>query len=145
PTTGSVKRRPLLIIPPWINKFYILDLRPGNSFIRWVVSQGHTVYVISWVNPDERLAAKTLTDYMLEGPLAALDAMEKATGEREANVIGYCLGGTLLASTLAYMAVKGDDRFKSATYFVTMTDFTEAGELSVFIDEEQLTSLEDRM
>jgi polyhydroxyalkanoate synthase subunit PhaC len=145
PTTEKVHRRPLLIIPPWINKYYILDLRPDNSFVKWAVSQGHTVFVISWVNPDETLAQKKFDDYMREGPLAALDAMEKATGEREANVIGYCLGGTLLASTLAYMAVKGDDRFKSATYFVTMTDFAEAGELSVFIDEEQLTSLEGRM
>jgi polyhydroxyalkanoate synthase subunit PhaC len=145
PTTEKVKRRPLLIIPPWINKFYILDLRPANSFIRWAVSQGHTVFVISWVNPDERLAAKTFTDYMLEGPLDALDAIEQATGEREANVIGYCLGGTLLASALAYMAVKNDRRIKSATFFVTMVDFAEAGELSVFIDEEQLTALEERM
>jgi polyhydroxyalkanoate synthase subunit PhaC len=145
PTTETVKRRPLLIIPPWINKFYILDLRPRNSFIKWAVDQGHTVFVISWVNPDERLALKGFDDYMLEGPLAALDAIEQATGEREANVIGYCLGGTLLAATLAYMAVKGDDRFKSASYFVALTDFAEPGELSVFIDEEQLQSLEDRM
>jgi poly[(R)-3-hydroxyalkanoate] polymerase subunit PhaC len=145
PATDKVKRRPLLIIPPWINKFYILDLRPGNSFIRWAISQGHTVFVISWVNPNERLAAKTFTDYMLDGPLAALDAIEQATGEHEANVIGYCLGGTLLASTLAYMAVKRDNRIKSATYFVTMVDFAEAGELSVFIDEEQLSALEERM
>jgi polyhydroxyalkanoate synthase len=145
PTTDTVKRRPLLIIPPWINKFYILDLRPGNSFIRWAVGRGHTVFVISWVNPDERLAAKSYEDYMREGPLAALDAMAAATGEAEANVIGYCLGGTLLASTLAYMAVKRDSRVKSATYFVTMVDFAEAGELSVFIDEEQLHALEQRM
>jgi polyhydroxyalkanoate synthase len=145
PSTETVKRRPLLIIPPWINKFYILDLRPNNSFIRWAVGQGHTVFVISWVNPDERLAAKTFEDYMREGPLAALDAIEKATGEREANVIGYCLGGTLLACTLAYMAAKRDNRIKSATFFVTMVDFTEAGELSVFIDEEQLAALEERM
>jgi polyhydroxyalkanoate synthase len=145
PATEKAKRRPLLIIPPWINKFYILDLRPKNSFIKWAVDQGHTVFVVSWVNPDTRLAQKTFEDYMLEGPLAAFDAMEKATGEREVNVIGYCLGGTLLASTLAYMAAKGDDRVKSATYFVTMTDFAEAGELSVFIDEEQLAALEGRM
>jgi len=145
PATDKVKRRPLLIIPPWINKFYILDLRPGNSFIRWAVAQGHTVFVISWVNPDERLAAKSYEDYMREGPLAALDAMEAATGEAEANVISYCLGGTLLASTLAYMAAKRDTRVKSATYFVTMVDFAEAGELSVFIDEEQLHALEQRM
>jgi polyhydroxyalkanoate synthase len=145
PATDKVKRRPLLIIPPWINKFYILDLRPKNSFIKWAVEQGHTVFVISWVNPDERLAEKSFEDYMFEGPLAALDAMEKATGEREANVIGYCLGGTLLAATLAYMAGKNDRRFKSATYLVTMVDFAEAGELSVFIDEEQLASLDERM
>ena len=145
PTTGTVKRLPLLVIPPWINKFYILDLRPRNSFIRWAVEQGHTVFVISWVNPDERLAAKSFEDYMREGPLAALEAMEQATGERAANVIGYCLGGTLLAATLAYMAVKRDNRIKSATYFVTMVDFKEAGELSVFIDEEQLQALEQRM
>ncbi|HEX3863831.1 MAG TPA: class I poly(R)-hydroxyalkanoic acid synthase [Stellaceae bacterium] len=145
PTTDKVKRRPLLIIPPWINKFYILDLRPTNSFIRWAVGQGHTVFVISWVNPDERLAAKSFEDYMREGPLAALDAMQQATGVREANVIGYCLGGTLLSATLAYMAAKRDTRIKSATFFVTMVDFAEAGELSVFIDEEQITSLEERM
>jgi polyhydroxyalkanoate synthase subunit PhaC len=145
PTTETVKRRPLLIIPPWINKFYILDLRPRNSFIRWAVGQGHTVFVISWVNPDERLARKSFEDYMHEGPLAALDAMEQATGERGVNVIGYCLGGTLLAAALAYMAAKRDNRIKSATYFVTMVDFQEAGELSVFIDEEQLQALEQRM
>jgi polyhydroxyalkanoate synthase subunit PhaC len=145
PTTERVKLRPLLIIPPWINKFYILDLRPDNSFIRWAVGQGHTVFVISWVNPDEHLAAKTFADYMREGPLAALDAIAEATAEREANVIGYCLGGTLLACTLAIMAVKRDNRIKSATFFVTMVDFAEAGELSVFIDEEQLAALEDRM
>src|SRR5215207_9422741 len=145
PTTATVKKRPLLIIPPWINKFYILDLRPLNSFIRWAVGQGHTVFVISWVNPDERLAAKTFEDYMKEGYLAALGAMEQATGERTANVIGYCLGGTLLSATLAYMAAKRDSRIKSATYFVTMVDFREAGELSVFIDEEQLQALEQRM
>src|SRR5579863_9166402 len=145
PTTETVKRRPLLIMPPWINKFYIFDLRPRNSFIAWAVGQGHTVFVISWVNPDTRLAAKSFEDYMREGPLAALDAMQAATGEREANVIGYCLGGTLLAATLAWMTAKRDNRVKSATYFVTMVDFTEAGELSVFIDEEQLQSLEERM
>jgi polyhydroxyalkanoate synthase len=145
PTTATVKRRPLLIIPPWINKFYILDLRPDNSFIRWAVAQGHTVFVVSWVNPDQRLAAKSFADYMREGPLAALDAINDATGERETNVIGYCLGGTLLACTLAFMAAKRDNRIKSATFFVTMVDFAEAGELSVFIDEEQLAALEDRM
>jgi polyhydroxyalkanoate synthase subunit PhaC len=145
PTTDTVKKRPLLIIPPWINKFYILDLRPQNSFIRWAVSQGHTVFVISWVNPDTALSMKSFEDYMREGPLAALDAMHEATGEKDANVIGYCLGGTLLSATLAYMTAKRDNRIKSATFFVTMVDFAEAGELSVFIDEEQIKSLEERM
>jgi polyhydroxyalkanoate synthase len=145
PTTAEVKRRPLLIMPPWINKYYILDLRPQNSFVRWAVGQGHTVFVVSWVNPGEDLAQKRFDDYMLEGPLAALDAIAAATGEKETNVIGYCLGGTLLAATLAYMAAKGDKRIASATFFASMVDFKEAGELSVFIDEEQLASLEERM
>jgi polyhydroxyalkanoate synthase len=145
PTTETVHRRPLLVVPPWINKYYILDLREKNSFIRWAVAQGHTVFVVSWVNPDERLAAKSFEDYMREGILAALSAVGQATGERKVNVIGYCLGGTLLASTLAYMAASGDDRVASATFFTTLVDFAEPGELGVFIDEEQLASLEERM
>jgi polyhydroxyalkanoate synthase len=145
PATDKVLKRPLLIMPPWINKYYILDLREKNSFIKWAVGEGHTVFVISWVNPDETLANKSFEDYMTLGPFAALDAIKAATGEREVNVIGYCLGGTLLAATLAYMATKGDDRFASATFFTTMVDFREAGELSVFIDEEQLAALEERM
>jgi polyhydroxyalkanoate synthase len=145
PTTETVYKRPLVIFPPWINKFYILDLRPKNSLIRWAVEQGHTVFVASWVNPDEHLSQKGFDDYMREGVLAALDAIEAATGERAVNAIGYCLGGTLLATTLAYMAVKKDTRIKTATYFVTMTDFKESGELGVFIDEEQLQGLEQRM
>src|SRR5258708_30532751 len=145
PKTEKVLKRPLVIEPPWINKFYILDLRPRNSFVLWAASQGHTVFVISWVNPDEKLAEKGFEDYMREGYLAALDAIEAATGEREVNAIGYCLGGTLLAATLAYMAAKKDDRIKSATFFVTLTDFEDAGELGVFIDEEQLQALEEKM
>jgi len=145
PATEQVYKRPLLIIPPWINKFYILDLQPKNSFIRFAVEQGYSVFVISWVNPDESLADKSFEDYMLEGPLAALDAMQQATGEKDATVIGYCLGGTLLAATLAYMTVKKDTRFKAATFFTTMVDFAEPGELGVFIDEEQLTALEGMM
>ncbi|MEQ8586270.1 MAG: class I poly(R)-hydroxyalkanoic acid synthase [Thalassobaculaceae bacterium] len=145
PTTETVHRRPLLIVPPWINKFYILDLRAKNSFIKWAVDQGISVFVVSWVNPDAELAGKTFEDYMREGPLAALDAIEQATGEREVNAIGYCIGGTLMASSLAYMTAKGDDRIKSITFFTTMIDFSEAGELSVFIDEEQLDALEQRM
>jgi polyhydroxyalkanoate synthase subunit PhaC len=145
PTTEKVLKRPLLIIPPWINKFYILDLRPKNSFIRWAVEQGHTVFVVSWVNPDERLAEAGFAEYMKLGPYAALDAIEQATGERAVNVIGYCLGGTLLSCTLAHMQAKKDTRIKSATFFTTMVDFAEAGELGVFIDEEQLQSLEEKM
>jgi polyhydroxyalkanoate synthase len=140
PSTPQVLKRPLLI-----NKFYILDLRPKNSFVRWAVEQGHTVFMVSWVNPDERLADKGFDDYMREGPYAALEAMEKATGERAFNVIGYCLGGTLLACTLAHMAAKRDTRIRTATFFTTMVDFEEAGELGVFIDEEQLKSLEEKM
>ncbi|MFH5926353.1 PHA/PHB synthase family protein [Roseomonas sp. SXEYE002] len=145
PTTETVLKRPLLILPPWINKFYILDLRPKNSFVRWAVSQGHTVFVVSWVNPDESLAEMGFDDYMRLGPYAALEAIEKATGERQVNAIGYCLGGTLLACTLAHMAKRHDDRIASATFFTTMLDFEEAGELGVFIDEEQLQALEAKM
>jgi len=145
PTTSKVREWPLLIVPPWINKFYVLDLQPKNSFIKWAVDQGHTVFVISWVNPDATLAQKGFEDYMLEGPLAALDAIKCATGERTVNAVGYCLGGTLLASTLGYQAAHGDDRIASATYFVTLVDFSDAGDMTVFIDEEQLASLERRM
>jgi polyhydroxyalkanoate synthase len=132
-------------VPPWINKFYLLDLRPANSLVKWLCDQGHTVFIVSWVNPDEALAARTWEDYMTQGPLAAIDAIEQATGEREINMVGYCIGGTLTASTLAYMAETGDDRVKSVLYLVTLTDFTEPGELSVFIDEEQLAALEEKM
>lgn len=145
PRTEKVYARPLLIIPPWINKYYILDLREKNSFVRWALEQGHTVFVISWVNPDERLAHKSFDDYLTGGALAALDAVRRATGEPDANVIGYCLGGTLLASTLAWLAAKNDDRIHSATFFVSMIDFREPGELGVFIDEAQLKTLEARM
>lgn len=145
PATQQVYRRPLLIVPPWINKYYILDLRDNNSFIKWAVDQGLTVFVVSWVNPDERLAHKRFDDYLTEGALTALEAIEKATGEREVNVIGYCLGGTLLACALGYMAAKGDRRVASATFFVSMIDFAEAGELEVFIDEKQVAALEKRM
>ena len=145
PTTEKVFKRPLLVVPPWINKYYILDLREKNSFIRWATEQGHTVFCVSWVNPDEKLAAKTFENYMFEGVLAALDAIGQATGEDKVNVVGYCLGGTLLASTLAYMTEKGDDRVATATYLVTLVDFTDPGELGVFIDEAQLAALEERM
>ncbi|HJV26521.1 MAG TPA: class I poly(R)-hydroxyalkanoic acid synthase [Aromatoleum sp.] len=145
PTTGKALKRPLLIVPPWINKFYILDLREKNSYIKWCVDQGHTVFVISWVNPDERQAEKTFDSYVTEGVVAALDAIEKQTGEKEVNACGYCLGGTLLATTLAYLAGKKQKRIAAATFFTTMTDFSEPGELGVFIDEGQVTSLEKKM
>ncbi|HEX5464645.1 MAG TPA: class I poly(R)-hydroxyalkanoic acid synthase, partial [Burkholderiales bacterium] len=145
PRTEKVHQRPLLIIPPWINKYYILDLRETNSFIRWAVEQGHTVFVVSWVNPDAQLANKGFDDYLTGGSLAALDAVTKAAGEREIDVIGYCLGGTLLAATLGYLAAKKQKRIASATFFVTLIDFERAGELGVFIDEEQVAALEKRM
>jgi len=145
PTTEKVFKRPLLIVPPWINKFYILDLRPKNSFIKWAVDQGFTVFVMSWINPDEKLAEKDFEDYLEGGTLAALDAVEQATGVKEVNAVSYCLGGTLLMATLAYMAAHKDNRIKSATCFTTMVDFAEPGELSVFIDEEQLDLIEQHM
>ncbi len=145
PATEQVYKRPLLFIPPWINKYYILDLQQENSLIKFMVEQGHTVFVVSWKNPTSEYADKTFDDYMKEGPLAALDAVEKATGERDVNCVGYCLGGTLMGATLAYMAAKGDDRIKSITYFTAMLDFHLPGELENFIDDEQLKMLEKRM
>ncbi len=146
PTTDTVFERPLLIVPPWINKYYILDLRKDNSYIKWMVSQGHTVFVISWVNPDRSLAKKEFEDYMQEGILAALDQIEKATGEKSANVIGYCLGGTLLATTLSYLAAKGkQDKISSATFFTTLIDFEQAGDMKLFIDEAQLKLMDKDM
>src|SRR4029077_17862504 len=140
PMTEQVRKTPLLIIPPWINKFYVLDLQPKNSFIRWAVEQGHTVFVVSWVNPDARLAQKGFDDYMVEGPLAALEAVRRATGEHEVNFIGYCLGGTLVGRELGYLAARNEHRVKSATYFVSLLDFSEPGELGVFIDENTVTN-----
>jgi len=145
PSTGTVYRRPLLIIPPWINKFYILDLKPKNSFIKWCVDQGHTVFVISWVNPDAKLADKGFSDYLLEGPFAALDAIKRATGEAEANIVGYCIGGTLAASALASMAATKDRRVTAATLFTTLLDFTGIGDISVFIDDAQLDLADEHM
>lgn len=145
PTTEKVFERPLLIIPPWINKFYILDLKEKNSLIKWAVDQGHTVFVISWVNPDEALRHKRFDDYMLEGPLAALDAIQQATGAKDVKALAYCIGGTLLASTLAYMAAKKDNRIKAATFMTTLMDFSDIGELEVFVDEQQMEQLEAHM
>ena len=145
PTTPTVYKRPLLIVPPWINKFYILDLNPEKSFIRWAVAQGLTVFVISWVNPDERHADKDFDSYMREGVLTAVDCIEQATGEREIATVGYCVGGTLVAASLGYMAATGDRRITSATFFATQIDFADPGDLKVFVDAEQLKAVEERM
>jgi polyhydroxyalkanoate synthase subunit PhaC len=145
PSTETVLRTPLLIVPPWINKFYILDLKPEKSFIKWCVDQGVTVFVISWVNPDKRLGAKTFDDYMKEGPLAAMDVIEQATGELKVHTMGYCVGGTLLASTLAWLAEKRRVRVTSATFLAAQVDFSHAGDLLVFVDEGQISALERDM
>jgi polyhydroxyalkanoate synthase subunit PhaC len=145
PSTENVLRTPLLIVPPWINKFYILDLRPEKSFIKWCVDQGITVFVISWVNPDKTLGAKTWEDYMKEGPLAAMDVIEQATGEMKVHTMGYCVGGTLLATTLAWLAEKRRQRVTSATFLAAQVDFTHAGDLLVFVDEGQISALEKDM
>jgi polyhydroxyalkanoate synthase len=145
PSTPDVYKRPLLIVPPWINKFYVLDLNPEKSFIRWAVAQGLTVFVVSWVNPDERHADKGFDAYMREGIFAALDAVEQATGESDVTAIGYCVGGTLLAVTLAYMAAIGDKRISSATFFTTQVDFADAGDLKIFVDAAQIKSIEEKM
>jgi polyhydroxyalkanoate synthase subunit PhaC len=145
PSTANVLKRPLLIVPPWINKYYVLDLTPEKSFIKWCVDQGLTVFCISWVNPNEHLAQKTFEDYVREGPLVALDAIKQATGEDTVHSIGYCVGGTMLAVALAAMAAWGDERITSATLFAAQVDFTYAGDLKVFVDEEQVVALEQRM
>ena len=145
PTTKEVYRRPLLIVPPWINKFYVLDMRADNSFVRWAVEQGHTVFIVSWINPDAKHAAKSFEDYLNEGTLAAIQAALDASGAQDLNLIGFCLGGTLTASTLGYLTAKNDKRVASSTFFATLVDFEQAGELEVFIDEQQIAALEKRM
>lgn len=145
PTTPLALRTPVLIVPPWINKFYVLDLNPEKSFIRWMVDQGLTVFCISWANPDERLAQKSFEDYMREGIFAACQAIELATGEPRVHAMGYCVGGTLLSVALGYAAAMQDDRFASAALLTTQVDFTHAGDLKVFVDEEQLQALEESM
>ncbi|MGQ3676312.1 class I poly(R)-hydroxyalkanoic acid synthase [Xanthobacter sp. TB0139] len=145
PTTPTVKKTPVLISPPWINKYYILDLTAEKSLIKWLVGQGLTVFVISWVNPDARLAEKSFGDYMRDGIMKALDVVALASGERQVHAVGYCIGGTLLSITLAYMAATGDDRIVSATFLTTQIDFTYAGDLKVFVDEGQISALERKM
>ena len=145
PTTDQVHEVPLLIFPPWINKFYILDLRPENSMIRWLTDQGFTVFVASWVNPDPTMAGKTFEDYMHQGIYAATDAVMAQTGVDRVNTVGYCIGGTLLSSSLAHMAAKNDQRISSATFFAAQQDFAEAGDLLLFTNEDWLADLEKQM
>lgn len=144
-TTKTVFQIPLLIIPPWINKYYILDLQANNSLVKWLVDQGYTVFMISWVNPTKAHKSKQFADYLFEGPLTAMRHILELTGEKQLNVTGYCIGGTLLGCLLAYLAQKNDKRIKSATFFTTLLDYSEPGELGNFIDEEQISALEKYM
>ena len=145
PSTESVHKIPLLIFPPWINKFYIMDLQPKNSLIKWLVDQGHTVFLVSWVNPGEEMADATFEDYMREGVFAAVGAACEAAEVERVNAVGYCIGGTLLAACLAYMAKTHDERIQSATFFAAQADFKCAGDLLVFSDEESIKFLEEKM
>jgi len=145
PTTSKVRERPLLMVPPWINKYYILDLTPSKSLIKYVVDQGFTVFVVSWVNPDERLAGKTFEDYILEGILEAARVVREETKVERINVLGYCVGGTALATCLAYLARRGEEPFKCCTLLTTQVDFTLAGDLLLFTDQTQLDNLDTLM
>ncbi|HCK32333.1 MAG: class I poly(R)-hydroxyalkanoic acid synthase [Micavibrio sp.] len=146
PSTDKAFKTPMLVVPPWINKYYILDMRPDNSYIKWMVDQGHSVFVISWVNPTEKHRDKSFEHYMEEGVLTAIDEIEKITNEAAVNAIGYCIGGTLLTVTLAYLASKGEqDKIKSATFLTTLVDFEEAGDLTIFIDDAQIKVIEEQM
>lgn len=146
PKTEKVLKTPMLIVPPWINKFYILDLRAGNSYIEWLVEQGHTVFVISWVNPDESMSGKRFEDYMFDGVIEAIDQVKDITKEKQVNTMAYCIGGTLLATTLAYLTKKKKiDSIASATFLTTMLDFEKCGEIKVFIDEDQISNTEEKM
>jgi len=141
PSTDKVREIPLLIVPPWINKYYVLDLTPAKSLIKFLVDQGFTVFVVSWVNPDASLAHKSFEDYMQEGILSATDAVKRETGVEQINVTGYCVGGTLLATTLAYLAARGEQLYNAASFLATQIDFTYAGDLLLFTDEDQLKAL----
>lgn len=145
PTTDQQLKRPLLIVPPWINKYYILDLREKNSLVKWATDQGHTTFIMSWINPDEKMSKKNFEDYLLSGSLEAINQVQAITGEKSINTAGYCLGGTLLMTTLAYMAAKKDNRVNSAVFFTTMLDFSEPGELGIFLDPNAVAAIEERM
>jgi polyhydroxyalkanoate synthase len=145
PTTPQVNRTPILIVPSWVNKYYILDLTEKNSFAKWLTDQGHTVFMISWVNPDSSYRNMTLDDYMRLGPLAAVDIIEKITGEKQVSGVGYCLGGILLASTIAYGESCNEKRFASATYMATTIDFSDTGDIGLMVDEQMVESMEKRM
>ncbi|MCG6910552.1 MAG: class I poly(R)-hydroxyalkanoic acid synthase [Deltaproteobacteria bacterium] len=146
PTTDEVFEHPVVIIPPWINKYYILDLRQQNSMVKWMVDQGYTTFMISWANPDGALREKGFENYLLEGPVAALKEVERVTGRREVNAIGYCLGGTLLACMTAYLSAKGEgDRIHTGTYMASLIDFSVPGDIGVFLDEDQVAAFERQM
>ncbi|HEX6481938.1 MAG TPA: class I poly(R)-hydroxyalkanoic acid synthase [Ktedonobacteraceae bacterium] len=145
PSTEKVYSIPLLFIPPWINKYYILDMQPQNSLIKFLVDNGFTVFVISWKNPDASMEDTSFDDYLTLGPLAALDVIKEVTGSPKVNAVGYCIGGTLLSMALPYLKAKKDETVNSATFFVSLQDFTEVGDTSVFIDEPQVTYIEGQM
>ena len=145
PQTAKVKSVPLLIIPPWINKYYILDLSPHNSFVRWLVAQETTVFVISWVNPDEQYADKGMAEYLNEGPITAIYAIQTQLNVKQVNAVGFCIGGTLLAMLLAYNKAIANNSVRSATFLASMIDFSDSGDISVFIDEQQIAKLEEHM
>lgn len=145
PQTAKVKAIPLLMIPPWINKYYILDLSPNNSFIGWLVQQGITVFVISWVNPDSSYAQKGLYDYLKDGPITAIEVIQEQLGVKQVNTLGFCIGGTLLACMLAYLKAHNENPVRSATFLASMIDFSDPGDISVFIDEQQILRIEEEM
>jgi polyhydroxyalkanoate synthase subunit PhaC len=142
PVTAKVARRPMLVMPPWLNKYYVLDMQPSNSMVRWLVDQGHTVFLISWVNPNGETRDKTFDDYLLEGPLAALDVIKDLTGQEEVNAMGYCLGGILLTVLLAWLEVQGRKPIRSATFLTTLVDYTDVGDIKVFVTDELVDRLE---
>jgi polyhydroxyalkanoate synthase len=142
PTTETVHRTPMVIFPPWINKFYIMDLKPQNSLIRWIVDQGYTLFVVSWKNPDASYADVGLEQYVEEGYLEAVRVAREITGEKQVNAIGYCIAGTTLSATLALMKKRGEKPIKSATFFTTLTDFSDQGEFTVFLQDDFVDAIE---